>query len=478
MGIIKLVKKRNAPFLPLFGLLFVLTVLFFLKTVGQIDTDFGWHVQIGEIILSSGLPKTDPFSYTMSSFPFIDHEYLSNIVLYVLSNVPFFLPFIFSFIAVLSFLFAIIRTFNKYLFGVYFFSAAAVMPAFGVRLQVLSWLFVSVLLFLFFDDNKWKKFKYFIPPVFILWVNMHGSIGLGVFLLVLFLLFKTIQDKKLKLTDIFVVALSIFATFINPYGWRIWAEVFSQAFDAGLRFSVMEWLPALLVFNFATLVLFSLSFVFVFKYRKKLTITKIGIYFFLLFLGLSSVRHIPFWVIVNLYILPDLLRYFWKDFRKDKIFMQRLIFFSRIFTLSSFILCFVYLIFFWAAFSYLETDFYPQKAVMYLQKNIPDKQIFSSYEWGGYLDWKLPQKKVFIDGRMPSWKKNAPKNESNNALEDYENAIASVSKRRILFKKYNIGVVLWPIEKKNKKNSFLSSLKKDKWKEVYKDSVSVILKNF
>lgn len=471
-------KKRNTPLLPLFGLLFVWTFLFFIKTTGQIDSDFGWHVQMGDLILRSGLPKTDPFSYTMPSFLSVDHEYLMSVVLYVFSHVPFFLPFIFSFIAGFSFLLATIKNFNKHLLGIYVFSAAAVMPAFGVRVQVASWLFVSLLLFLFFNTNKWKKFRYFIPPLFFLWANMHGSIGLGVFLLIFFLTLKTVQKKKLNVTDIFVLLLSILATFINPYGWRIWAEVFSSAFDAKLRFSVTEWFPALFVFNFATLILFALSFVFVFKYRKKLTLIKAGMYFFLLFLGLSSVRHIPFWVIVNLYILPDLLRCFWKDWSGNKIFMRRLMFSSRIFSFFSFVLCFIYLVLFWTSFSHQETGFYPQKAIVYLQKNIPDKQIFSIYEWGGYLDWKFPQKKVFIDGRMPSWKWKGPKNESNNALEDYENAIASISKRRILFKKYNIGIVLWSIEKKNKKNAFILSLKKDKWKEVYKDSVSVIMKNF
>lgn len=30
--------------------------------------------------------------------------------------------------------------------------------------------------------------------------------------------------------------------------------------------------------------------------------------------------------------------------------------------------------------------------------------IFNTYEWGGYLIWKLPKMKVFVDGRMPAWK--------------------------------------------------------------------------
>src|SRR3989344_9531753 len=40
-------------------------------------------------------------------------------------------------------------------------------------------------------------------------------------------------------------------------------------------------------------------------------------------------------------------------------------------------------------------------------KTLPlSENIFNEYGWGGYLIWKIPERKYFIDGRMPSWRQN------------------------------------------------------------------------
>src|SRR5258708_37445215 len=55
--------------------------LFFVRSLYYIDPDFGWHLRLGQLLLEKGIPATDPFSYTMPSFPFVDHEWLSNILI-------------------------------------------------------------------------------------------------------------------------------------------------------------------------------------------------------------------------------------------------------------------------------------------------------------------------------------------------------------------------------------------------------------
>ena len=47
---------------------------------------------------------------------------------------------------------------------------------------------------------------------------------------------------------------------------------------------------------------------------------------------------------------------------------------------------------------------YPLGAVKYLHENPIEGNMFNEYNWGGFLIWQYPEKKVFIDGRMPSWK--------------------------------------------------------------------------
>src|SRR3972149_5262151 len=61
----------------------VVWVAFWLRGYWMLDPDFGWHVRMGEVILESGIPLTDPFSYTMAAFPFVDHEWLTNVLMYL-----------------------------------------------------------------------------------------------------------------------------------------------------------------------------------------------------------------------------------------------------------------------------------------------------------------------------------------------------------------------------------------------------------
>lgn len=113
-----------------------------------------------------------------------------------------------------------------------------------------------------------------------------------------------------------------------------------------------------------------------------------------------------------------------------------------------------------------ENIFYPKKGVAYILANLPKGEVFSDYGWGGYLIWKLPQKKVFIDGRMPHWP---------NILKEFAQISTGEKDYQPVFDQYNIEAVLWPVEKDNKNIKLLTALRKAGWREVYRDKVSEIL---
>ena len=60
----------------------LLWVVFLIKGVWMLDPDFGQHLKTGEVIVRSGLPMTDPFSYTMSSWRYIDHAWVSDVLIW------------------------------------------------------------------------------------------------------------------------------------------------------------------------------------------------------------------------------------------------------------------------------------------------------------------------------------------------------------------------------------------------------------
>lgn len=75
------------PMLKRFGPIFgfaALGGLIFYVCAASIDPDFGWHLQAGRYILAHGIPTHDIFTYTAADFRWIDHEWLSDVVMALL----------------------------------------------------------------------------------------------------------------------------------------------------------------------------------------------------------------------------------------------------------------------------------------------------------------------------------------------------------------------------------------------------------
>lgn len=471
--------------------------IFFAKCLFSLDPDLGWHLRLGSEILKSGVQFKDTLSYTMAGFPFVDHEWLSNIVIYLIYHAsPILLALFFAIFPVAALLIVMPKKINLFTIGIFLISSSLLLSFSGERIQVFSWVLVALLLSLLLNENLWRKFKIFVPIVVLIWANLHGGFAISVYLLGIFV-FLRLLSKKLEFSDVALFLASILATFINPYGIRLWGEIFSQIGDSSLRFEIIEWLPGVFFFDFSLLLLLATTLVLIFRYRKRLSIVEIGIYFSLLVLVVSSIRHLPFFLIATVIIAPKVLGLLYDEVCKNPEQRKRLAKIGTIFAL--------YALAVFASKAYeigfstktSEKNFYPMGAVNYLNNQKIKGEIFARYDWGGYLDWKLPQKKVFIDGRMPSWRwQDAPSVNSRFAYRDYIEIIGTSKNYQALLKKYNIEYILWLPQTKNPsgfsgygggvsfisnndfflRTNLVSHLAKAGWKKVYEDKVSVVYK--
>jgi hypothetical protein len=64
----------------------------------------------------------------------------------------------------------------------------------------------------------------------------------------------------------------------------------------------------------------------------------------------------------------------------------------------------------------------------------------------------LPEKKLYIDGRMPNWRYSGPKNESSYAFGDYFKMISDASFFGNQVNKYHITMLLLPKKIQQKQN--------------------------
>lgn len=483
-------------------MILIIGLLFFLKSYIFIDPDFGWHLKMGELILKHGIPLTDPFSYTMPSFPFVDHEWLTNVIFYILyQNIGTAgMALITAVIAVGLILIIKSQNRSKYFPAPLFLFMALLLFFWGIRPQIETILYTAILLKVVSSENIRLKWKWFLPLFFLAWANLHGGFAGGLIIFYLLLGLKSLSQRKIFVEDAFLAFVCTGVTLINPYGINLWREVWQQLSDGNLRWSIAEWAPLFLPPNWGSIIfipLLALSGMLVIYFRKKLSLPKLGLYVFLLLAGLSNQRHIPLWVLSALPITTWGLDRLYTNIKSVKFAPLRFNRAYQVLLVFSFCLFIVVSLFGIKSTKTWQGGFYPEKAVDFIRQYSPGERIFSSYGWGGYLIWQLPGQKVFVDGRMPSWRWQPPSQaESAGAFDEYNKLLYNSEGLEIL-DKYKVQLVLWPAQHETKnplgqklwdwekkllgKNfsapgapTLEKRLAESHWKKIYQDSVSVV----
>lgn len=433
-----------------FSLVFV---LFLLLALQQLDPDFGWHLASGEYFVRHGIPATDIFTYTAADFPWVNHEWLSDIIVSWIYSLGGY--------GLLAALFAGMWTLALFITGrrvygpIVLLGVIAVMPFMGVRAVTWTVLGVAILYALVTARNQ--RLWAFIPLLFLAWANLHGGVAIGLVLVA----YWAIAKRSVALS--LLLALSAAVTLVNPYGVGLYVEIFRTMLDGSLRWVIAEWIPIGDIWQTVCYVaVWGAGFLLLYgkKWRRYFQVDV------LVFLAaLSSIRHYPLFVVLS---LPFTGQYVTEVVRKipAKLHVAQL----RILLLVSGV---IILISGWGIYDMYSLSFdkestYPRAAVAYLQKHPCDGNVFNDYGSGGYLIWKLPDQKVYIDGRMPSWEHNGRK-----YMTDYLRIFEDDAFRKEQFETHTINCAL--IRDTDKHPSLADHLRSDGWREVSNDGRFVLL---
>jgi len=213
-----------------FALLFMFVLTMLIHTSTAFDQDLGRHIKLGEIIWQmKSVPKTNLFSYTYPSFPFVNHHWLPEVVFFLL-NRSFEVESI-SYLKIVSIFLAILVTFltsrkvssTQIAVVCLTILTPLLMNRSDERPEIFGLLFFSSYLFLYFSHRVKKKpflIVYLIPFVQLIWANSHITFIYGLFLLLVFVLDQLLFLKNGQEARPWIVVLiaSIFASIANPHG--------------------------------------------------------------------------------------------------------------------------------------------------------------------------------------------------------------------------------------------------------------------
>ena len=138
-----------------------------------------------------------------------------------------------------------------------------------------------------------------------------------------------------------------------------------------------------------------------------------------------------------------------------------------------------------------ERGYYPVRTVEYLRTLDYRGNLFSNYGWGGYLIWKYPEKKVYIDGRMSNFVGDEKPGETGYVFREYLGIGEDEITLGEIFNKYDVEVVLWPRKKPGrmvwniklpavfggrdeKIKDFWEEMDNLGWDKIYEDETAVV----
>jgi len=403
---------------PLQWSLYLLTVAVIFKLFNQLyaDYDLWWHIFIGnEIITKETLEKFDIYSFTAYGLPYINHEWLSEIIMawaYFIGKSSGLIIWRWSMVLIILFLaFQLIKLKAQHpvtrIIIILCFSLV-LSPGISFRVQLFSYLLLLALLFLIYSARIKDQLPsvFVVSILFVLWANLHGAFVLGLLIWLVYVAGYACQHRsnvnwQRILLSIF---LPVSVTSINPFGTDLWQFIYHEISNPLSQKYITEWqrfsfAPREMPFFF----IMALTWIIFFYSKRKKEVAETIILFFASMMGLISVRHTPLFVILT---LPSL------SYHIEGAFLRLLKGagdgnqVSKILTYMSSILFLGLSILFvqmgmpdkWEVS--IGEDPLPIQTVAFLKKNHVKGNLWVPLHFGGYALFHLyPDVKVSIDGR-------------------------------------------------------------------------------
>lgn len=306
------------------------------------DAGIGWHIRTGQLILQThAVPKVDPFSSTMAGRPWFAWEWLYDAIVGYLDSAwrlggPVWLTAILI-AATFSQLFRFLIARGTSLVIALIFVLLALSGStihFLARPHVVSWLLCLVWIWILDSRERealhatgsTRRRLWVLPLLMLLWANLHAGFLLGFVLLTIFWLstgwtWLRMKDVRIEeslekisagklFKELTVVGfLSLLASFVNPYGWKLHAHIYSYLSNRFLMDHIEEFQSP----NFhrsaqkCFLALLLLAVLIVIARGRALRASGILTILFAIYAGLDSSRNIPVSSILLVMVIAPLV---------------------------------------------------------------------------------------------------------------------------------------------------------------------------
>jgi len=465
------------------------------------DAGIGWHICTGQqIIATHEIPRVDSFSSQIQQ-PWFAWEWLYDVAVGQLESwcglngVVWITAVVIAMVFAGTFRLALTRGTNLlFALGLTLLALSASMIHFLTRPHVLSWLFALAWVWIL-DVNERKgqqsqpaRWLWMLPLSMLLWVNVHGGFVLGFVLMGIYWLgslWTWISKRETSLEDSLekiaaaqrvrqlsgVGILSIAASFINPYGWKLHTHIYGYLTNRFLMDHIEEFqspnFHGIAPRCFLALLLIAIAVVAV--RGGKLRLSEILVILFAVYAGLYASRNIPVSSILLVLVVGP-----WLPSLESWNFVQRMTAVdSRLRGHLWPVFATAVVIFIGAnggrvgsallMNAHFDSQRMPVEAVNFIERSEIKAPLLSPDYWGGYLIYRLyPRNRVVIDDRHDFY--------GESFLRSYLTMMRAEPGWDEFLKEHQISCLMLP------RKAALATLLSEtpEWKPIYFDDVAIV----
>lgn len=226
------------------------------------DGDTGWHLRAGEWILAHGrAPDRDVFSFTRSGQPWFAWEWLWDVLFGWLHIHAGMGAVVLGSSLVLALTFALLfrlarrKSESLVALAMTLMAAAASAAHWLARPHLFTMLFTVVFYSVLEhaeSNARARRCLWLLPPLMVLWTNLHGGFFVGIFLIAVYaagqfaVLLRQTEDAERRQalqrgwTYLLVAGGCALATLANPYFYRLHVHILKYLLDGFYRVHIME----------------------------------------------------------------------------------------------------------------------------------------------------------------------------------------------------------------------------------------------
>ena len=443
------------------------------------DPDVWFHLKLGEIVWNTGsVPSADAFSYTAYGHPWIAHEWLAQLSVYAAYHFG-------GYAGLMLWLAGLTATLLVLVYVLCYRYSGSALAAFmgglcawffatvglAVRPLLLGHVFFVVELLVLESATRDRRRLWFLPPLFAVWVNCHGSYFFGLGILGAYwvctflngrwgLVTAEAWDRKARKFLTVILVLCGVALCCNPVGVRLLTYPLNTLFQQPVDLNaVQEWMAPDLRSGRALAMIAAAAGVLLLGILRRTELKLQELLFLAMAFGLAT-QHVRMLFLFGIVVSPILCRLIAPLIGRDG---------NREHPIANAVLMGMMAVAMAAAVPNTQglqqqvRQCNPAAAADYIRRAGLRGPMLNEYVFGGYLIWALPEHKVFIDGRgdVYDW---------TGVFAQYGRWATLAEDPRELLDRYGVQFCLLRADSAKARVASLLG-----WKTVYADEIATVL---